>query len=299
MPVDTSTAIIAGPLPARIAASSLQPGIHDDLAVGDMPPRKGNRVFNSGFEAGPEGWTPTDGFAVDTAAAHSGRCSVRLGGIDLPGPTSPANQSLLPTERPDNLPLGIECRPFPVRPGMRYTLSAWMKAERPNTHVAMRFFEWADDVQIEEGDVSEYQPAYPVEVGAETATRWCRVGESVAVTAHVAGAEAERSCSLTYTMEDLWSRPVEVDSHSAASAAFDCGRFTLNRPGMYRVRAGNSPATGEVWSGVFPKRDRALRPDSAFGTHVTAVAGEPTNTLAASEAMGARCVRLHRHAASR
>ncbi len=64
---------------------------------------------------------------------------------------------------------------------------------------------------------------------------------------------------------------------------------------MYRVRvrAGDSPATGEVWFGVFPQRDRKLRPESMFGTHVTAVVPQPTNTLLASEAMGARWVRLH------
>ena len=79
------------------------------------------------------------------------------------------------------------------------------------------------------------------------------------------------------------------------SGVAECVGFTPDKPGMYRVRvrAGDSPATGEVWFGVFPQRDRRLRPDSMFGTHVTAVVPEPTNTLLASEAMGARWVRLH------
>ena len=72
-------------------------------------------------------------------------------------------------------------------------------------------------------------------------------------------------------------------------------RFEPEQPGMYRVRvqAGDAPSAGEVWFGVFPKRDRKICPDSAFGTHVTAVVPKPTNTMLASEAMGARWVRLH------
>ncbi len=50
---------------------------------------------------------------------------------------------------------------------------------------------------------------------------------------------------------------------------------------MYRVRvrANESPSTREVWFGVFAERDRPLRPDSPFGTHVTSMVSEPGNTL--------------------
>ena len=123
---------------------------------------------------------------------------------------------------------------------------------------------WLDDVQIEEGDASDYRPAHAIEVGAETPTRWCRVGERVEVTAHVASAEPWQNCPLTYTVEDLWSRPVQVISRTVESGTPDRVGFTPDKPGMYRVRvrAGDSPATGEVWFGVFPHRDRKLRPDS-------------------------------------
>ncbi len=333
---------------------ALLPGIHEEVAASEMPPLKGNRIYNSGFEAGPEGWTPTGGFFLDRTTAHSGRASARLGSVDLPGVTLPLNRPLPPRTRPRTTPPGIECRPFPIRAGMRYTLSAWIKAARPNTSVTLRFFEWADeggdqasrrnqrqaavtattnwtryqvsgiavpnmwedyvarivpsgtvwvdDVQIEEGDVTDYRPAHPIEVGAETATRWCRVGEQVEVTSHVAGAAPSEKYPLTFTLEDLWSRTQKVfvrpkagDASGEKSGHVDNIRFTPDKPGMYRVRvrAGDSPATGEVWFGVFPQRDRKLRPDSAFGTHVTAVVPEPSNTLLASEAMGARWVRLH------
>ncbi len=326
---------------------ALLPGIHEDVAASEMPPQKGNRIFNSGFEAGPEGWTPTDGFAVDTEAAHFGRASARLGTVDLPSLTLPLNRPLPANTRPRTAPAGIECRPFPVRPAMRYTLSAWIKAAEPDTRVTLRFFEWADeggdspsprndrsarvtattdwaryqftaialpnmwedyvarivpsgtiwldDVQIEEGSMSGYEPAHPVEVGAETPTRWCLVGQPVAVTAHLATAEPLETCPLTFTLEDLWSRSVQTVTRDAKPGTAECVEFSPQKPGMYRVRvrAGQSPAGGEVWFGAFPQRDRALRPDSPFGTHVTGVVPDPTNTLLASQAMGARWVRLH------
>ncbi len=327
---------------------SLTPGAHEDpIGTSGLTPVKGNRIYNSSFEAGPEGWTPTDGFAVDSTMAHSGRCSARIGETTLPSLTLPLNRPLSPKTRPRTAPTGIECRPFPVRGGQRYTFSAWIKAAAPDTRVTLRFFEWADeggdspsnrnerkatvrvttewaryqvsglvlpnmwedyvarivpsgtiwvdDVQMEEGDASDYQAARPLEAGAETSTRWCRVGDPVKVTAHVAGQPAPGDVTLRYTLEDLWSRPVTTLSHAVKPGAPDEATFSPRNPGMYRVRvqANDSPATGEVWFGVFPKRDRQLRPDSPFGTHVTATLPEPTNTLLASEAMGARWVRLH------
>jgi len=325
----------------------LLPGIREDVAAAQMQPQKGNRVYNSGFEAGSEGWTPTDGFVIDDTTAHSGRYSARLGTVELPSITLPLNRPLTANTRPRTVPPGLECRPFPVRAGMQYTLSVWLKATEPNTQVTLRFFEWADeggdqpsgrnerrgavtattdwtrcqisgialpnmwedyvvrivpsgtvwldDVQVEEGDASDFRPAHTVEVGAETPTRWCRVGERVEVTVHVASIETDQNCALTCTVEDLWSRPVQVVSRTVTPGAPERIEFTPDKPGMYRVRvqASESPATGEVWFGVFPHRDRKLRPDSMFGTHVTAVVPEPTNTLLASEAMGARWLRLH------
>jgi len=326
---------------------TLLPGIHEEVAESEMPPQKGNRIYNSGFEAGPEGWTPTDGFVIDRSTAHSGRCAARLGSVDLPGVTLPLNRPLAPATRPRTAPPGLECRPFPVRAGMRYTFSVWIKAAQPKTPVTLRFFEWADtggdqpsqrnerkahvtattdwaryqfsgialpnlwedyvarivpggtvwldDVQIEEGAATEYRPKQSVEAGAETPTRWCRLGESVEVTAHVASVEPVEKITLTYTLEDLWSRTAATITRRGTSAQPDGVRFTPDQPGMYRVRvrAGDSPAAGEVWFGVFPRRDRTLRPESMFGTHVTATVPQPTNTLLASEAMGARWVRLH------
>jgi hypothetical protein len=310
---------------------SLKPGIHEDAILeADGPVQKGNRIYNSGFEAGPEGWTPVNGFALDDQEVHSGRFSARLEATQVQG-----------------APAGIECRPFPVRPGRRYTLSAWIKAAEPDTRVRLRLFEWADrggdfpenrhereatirattqwtryqlsgivlpnlhegyvarivpsskiwldDVQVEEGSQTDYQPAQALEAGAETTTRWCRVGEAVEVTARVAATSQPGTLALRYTLEDLWSRPLTNLVHHIRLGESDRAQFLVRQPGMYRVRvrANESPATGEVWFGVFPQRDRRLRPDSPFGIHVTSVVPQPSPTMLASAAMGARWVRLH------
>ncbi|MCS7306008.1 MAG: carbohydrate binding domain-containing protein [Thermoguttaceae bacterium] len=319
---------------------SVLPGIQRQMPPSQMPPpEKGNRIYNSGFEAGPEGWTPTDGFVLDQTVAHSGRASARIGPADL---------------------RGLECRPFPVRSGMQYTASLWIKAEKPNTPVTLRLFEWADeggdqpshrdevctrltasthwqryhltgtvwpnmwehyvlriapggpvwidDVQVEEGELTDYRPSQPIEVGAETATRACQVGQQVEVLAYVARWQSVENSSdgkpadtppdaipLLYTLEDLWNRPVQKVLRHVSGSGPERVSFTIDRPGMYRVRvqAGDSPATGEVWFGVFPHRDRAVRPNALFGTHVRAVARHPTHSFLLSEAMGARWVRLH------
>ncbi len=311
--------------------ASLKPGFHEEtVAEAAGPPQKGNRIYNSGFEAGPEGWTPVGGFALDDQVAHSGRFSARVEpGQVLGGPG------------------GIECRPFPVRTGRRYTLSAWIKAAQPDTGVRLRLFEWADrggdfpenrherqttikattqwaryqlngivlpnlhegyvarlvpsgriwvdDVQVEEGQQTDYKPAQGIEVGAETSTRWCHVGESVEVTARIAGASKSETFALRYTLEDLWSRPMTNLVHQVKADESDHARFLLNEPGMYRVRvqANDSAATGEVCFGVFPKGDRQVRPASPFGTHVTSTLPQPSQAVLASEAMGAQWVRLH------
>jgi hypothetical protein len=321
----------AGPGTLLVDDVSLEPGIHEDAILeADGSVQKGNRIYNSGFEAGPEGWTPVNGFVLDQEVVHSGRFSARLDAARFQGTQG-----------------GLECRPFPVRTGRRYLLSAWIKAAAPDTPVQLRLFEWADrggdspenrherkvtirattqwaryqvsgivlpnlheayvarivpssriwldDVQVEEGNVTDYQPAQTIEVGAETVTRWCRVGDTMEVIARTAAAEHQETLNLRYTLEDLWARPLTNLVQHAKAGEPDSARFVLPQSGMYRVRvqANESPAMGEVWFGVFPARDRRLRPTSPFGTHVTSVVPEPGNTMLASEAMGARWVRLH------
>jgi hypothetical protein len=302
---------------------SLIPGIHEDMVEAlKVPPRKGNRVYNAGFEAGPEGWAPSGGFALSRDARHSGQYGAFLASGAL------------------------ECRPFPVRAGCRYTLTAYLRAQRPNTKVTLKLMEWADsggdfpadrheiaatvtptadwaryqmsgvalphlwegyvarveangplyvdDAQVEEGDATPYRPMHSVEVGADSPTRWCSPGESVTVRAYVAGAEAREPVRLVYTLEDLWGRKLAMWRHRVQGRT-DTITFRAKRLGLCRVRvsADTSPAAGEVCFGVFPKREPGLRKTSPFGTHVTDMLPGPTRAVLASEAMGVGWARLH------
>ncbi|HRY50403.1 MAG TPA: hypothetical protein P5186_20310 [Candidatus Paceibacterota bacterium] len=80
------------------------------------------------------------------------------------------------------------------------------------------------------------------------------------LTARVAADSQPGQIALKYTLEDLWSRPLTILTRQVKSGEPERASFQLRQPGMcrVRVRANESPATGEVWFGVFPERDRKL-----------------------------------------
>lgn len=153
-------------------------------------PARGNRIYNSGFELGLEGWTiPEEVSVIAKSAADSDRYARLVTG---------------------RLPL--EARPIQVRPGVPYTISAYLRSDRPGAlaevalvevgnaaRVAKTFdltSEWTrfsftatlpceastryflsigpsgephgldvDAVQVEEGDLTTYAPEAALEVG--------------------------------------------------------------------------------------------------------------------------------------
>ena len=151
---------------------------------------------------------------------------------------------------------------------------------------------WLDDVQIEEGEATGYRPAQAIEVGTETPRAGAEWESPSEATAHVASAGPLGNCPLSCTLEDLWSRPVRPRSRTATPGVAERVSFTPKRPGMYRVRmrAGDSPATGEVWFGVFPIATASCGP-TRCSARTSRQSCRSTNTLLASEAM-ARWVRL-------
>lgn len=154
------------------------------------PPVKGNRIHNSSFEVGTDGWTPPDRLALPEGAASEGERFARW----------PPGAGVL------------EARPFIARPEQPYTASAFLRAPRTGARVEMALVEggggpraamtfsptteWqrysfggvlpcersahyvlalrsldpahgfeVDAVQVEEGDLTDYRPAAAVEVG--------------------------------------------------------------------------------------------------------------------------------------
>ena len=54
-----------------------------------------------------------------------------------------------------------------------------------------------------------------LEVGAETTTRWCRLGDTVEVIARTGASGRPDALSLAYSLEDLWSRPLTIISQAS------------------------------------------------------------------------------------
>lgn len=99
-----------------------------------------NLIKNPGFEQKGEGWLlPGSGFEVDSKVAHSGASSLRMSWTD-PNKPSSAYQS------------------FPVKPGRRYVIQAWMKSDSiDGAWFAKAFFsiEWAGKKGFDWNDTKE------------------------------------------------------------------------------------------------------------------------------------------------
>jgi hypothetical protein len=277
--------------------------------------RRGNLVYNSGFELGAEGWA-SENMSIRTEA-------------------SAGQQFARAIHR-------LESRPFPVSAGQRYSVSARIRAEAPGTRVTLGMSEWADDggddssvrdggalsvvvgtdwrryrlthlaaprwwghyvatveserpihiddVQVEEGDPSLYRPAHATEVTAATSTRWSEPGQRVEILTRISGRSEDRR-AVTYTLLDIWSRPVARLHRRLRGAATDRAFFAPRDVGVYRVRAqvAGSGSLAETWFGVLPNAEMTPpEAGSQFGVHLA-----PREPVVAVIATGARWVRLH------
>ena len=88
-----------------------------------LPERKGNLVYNSGFELGTDGWGPIGLLKVDSPGAAQGHACARC---------SPTWDRVL-----------LESRPVVIRAGQRHTISASIRASEP-AEVEMVVMEYAD-----------------------------------------------------------------------------------------------------------------------------------------------------------
>src|SRR5207245_654603 len=86
--------------------------------------RKGNLLYNSGFELGPDGWGPVARLKIEPSEATQGHACARC----------TTNWE----------PILLESRPVIVRAGQRYTVSASLRASGP-ARVEMVVMEYADE----------------------------------------------------------------------------------------------------------------------------------------------------------
>lgn len=116
---------IPGPGELWLDDVRIEEGVRSAPLPAPPPAVKGNRVANSGFELGDEGWSPAEVVAVAAGAAAQGERFARW----VPGPN----------------PLPIQCRPFRAVAGQRYTVSFSLRSLRPDARVEVTLNELGGD----------------------------------------------------------------------------------------------------------------------------------------------------------
>jgi hypothetical protein len=291
-------------------------------AAASPPVVKGNVVQNSGFELGMAGWTMPEMVAIEGGGV-AGHCAHWL------------NKS----------GYMLEGRPVALKPGQRYTFSAYLQSGDPGTRVTMGLYEvggsdqagrefsstpeWqrcsfsfsaqprcnqryflsfsktaggsfrVDNVQLEEGDLTDYAPAHPVELAFDLPRneRLPGIGQEVRVgvlCARVARAASPPPMSLVAT--DYFGRVVRTvavktnQPRTEVSLGFD-------RPGFFSLclveSAGSGVIHDEAELCATQGIDRSLEGDPFFGAHGTEGHPDEYHAITALAKAGARFWRLH------
>jgi glycosyl hydrolase family 39 (putative alpha-L-iduronidase)/carbohydrate binding protein with CBM4/9 domain len=311
-----------------------------------LPEHKGNLLYNSGFELGPDGWGPVGRLRTDTEDAAQGHACARC--------------------TPSWEPILLESRPVVIQPGQRYTISASLRASGPAEveMVAMEYTDegsdtpgqrdairqtfpidrqwrrvslsgvlqaplvngyvlqlnlrsgartvWADAIQWEEGGLTPYQPAAPVEVAVRAADQLLVPGQRIATECQVyLTPKAQAAAPVTYRLEDGDGRRIAERTlrysltRPTPGAAAPESRpdlqtahlyWRLPRPGIYRVVA-TPPGTpigrtGQAILCCFPGTP-PQNPAPRIGIHAASDPSSPNKAIKAAAYLGAGGFRLH------
>jgi hypothetical protein len=307
---------------------SLRPGAHKPQEPGiAAAPVKGNRVYNSSFELGGNGWW--GGTVV--AGGYDSPHAIRLSG----------NESL-------------ESRPFGITPGQLYTISLCAKSEEADAKLSVEVVEYADAggdqpvarhnereefsvtnqwqryhfsallegpftsgymlrlraerplridaVQVEEGGLSEYHPVAPVEVAMEmpVLARYPLPRQPVEPLVRVwAPGRSNEQIRIKLATWDFFGErkpcgdaTIVLDEHGRGEAKVRCQGRDF---GIYRLRAqaDGRCAEGEVVIGVLPSDDGKRAPQSFFGTHANMNPQTENVGVVLARRAGMRWYRLH------
>ncbi len=309
---------------------SLLRGAHKPQEPGiTLPPVKGNRVYNSGVEAGTSGWRGGE---------------VTQGGHESPHAISLAGDR------------STEGQPFTVTPGQLHTVSLYARAagaaagakltaeivesadaggDQPvaRHHQTAEFpltAQWhryhfpaileapftagymlrlsaqgaalVDDVQVEEGGLTAYQPRAPVEVGLELRLldRYPLPGHQLAPQVVIAApGRAGEQVRVQLEWQDFFgrSRPagegsLRLGPDGRGEARVICSGQDL---GIYRLTASveGRCSPGEVVIGVLPEDDGRRVPGSFFGTHAHMDPASDNVGVRLARQAGMRWFRLH------
>ncbi len=282
---------------------------------------KGNLVQNSGFEVGLQGWTMPEAVAIEQGGVDGGHCA----------------------QWHSDGRYRLEGRPVALKPGQRYSLSAYLRAPNEGTVVQLSAREvggsdrpheefavgadWArhafsftalceqnqryylsigrtagedflvDNVQLEEGELTECAPALPLEVGFDfpRAQRFPRQGEPVRLSVLTsARPEAERG-PVNLIATDISGNTLLTRSLSTRKRR---ASVTLSFPetgfvSLALVNARSDPPTvlDEAQLCVVP--ERPAEGDSFFGCHGTVGTPPEYHALTAMSKGGTAFWRLH------
>lgn len=130
-PVDEPNAEIYVSLPGEGAVSvDALRMVQEELPVEPAPPapkvRPGNLIYNSSFELGLEGWTMPEQVALVKQACPDGESFARW----IPNPYP------------------LQARPFPVRYGATYVISAYLRSQRPGAKVEVAAVEVGSGARV-------------------------------------------------------------------------------------------------------------------------------------------------------
>lgn len=283
---------------------SLRAGVHKPQEPSvTAAPVKGNRVYNSGFEAGASGWR---GGEIREGGHGSAHAMGLAGGQSVEGQPFTVTAGQLHTvslyARGEGGAEGVKVRVEIVESAdaggdqpvarhhetaefaltgqwQRYHVGAVLEAPFTAGYMLRLSAQGAalvDDVQVEEGGLTAYQPRAPVEVGLELPVleRYPEPGEQVAPKVVLAApGRVGEEMRVRLGWQDFFGRgrPAGEGVLRVGADGRGEGRVACRgqEVGIYRLMASveTKCSPGEVVIGVLPRDDGRRVPGSFFGTH--------------------------------
>ena len=298
---------------------SLQVGEHPIEAGTEAPPVvKGNRVQNSGFELGLAGWTMPEMVTIEGGGV-SGKCAhwLNKSGYMLegrpvtlkPGQSYTFSACLRSPDPGTSVRMSLHEVGGQDAPGSDFAVTdAWQRYSFPflarpqaNPRYFLSFSRLqgggflVDNVQLEEGELTDYAPAHSLEVAFDLprAQRFPAVGERISVPILVARSASAEPAPVSLTAIDYFGRRVAEVSiptdrrRAEVPLAFDA-------PGFVSLALGDpSDPLDEAQLCAIAPMPEGIGDDRFFGCHGTEGAPGEYHALTAMAKAGTRFWRLH------
>ncbi len=297
---------------------SLQAGEHPVEDGTEAPPVvKGNRVRNGGFELGMAGWTMPEMVAIEDGGV-SGRCArwLNKGGYMLegrpvalrPGQAYTLSAFLRAPAPGTRVRVSLHEVGGKDAPGSDFSLSDdWQRCSfgftaqpqaNPRYFLSLAKLQGGeflvDGVQLEEGELTNYAPAQPLELAFDLprSQRFPAVGETVRVPVLVWRSDPAGRAAVTLTATDYFGRRVAEVPVPTGNPRAEV-ELSFSTPGFVSLALGDpsDPLDEAQLCVVAPLPDGG--DDRFFGCHGTEGTPGEYHALTAMAKAGARLWRLH------